>query len=105
MLTFAETIRHTMNIRENVKAILHQKGMTQVELAQKLGVSKQTIQAFLRGNVSVASLKRMAAAMDTTVENIVAEVPPTLKPVEDANTTATTLTCPHCGAEITILAH
>ncbi len=38
-----------MNIKDNILYILKKRGMTQVELAEKMGVSKQQIQAYLRG--------------------------------------------------------
>lgn len=96
-----------MNIRENVKAVLLQRGMTQVDLANRLGVSKQAIQAYLRGNVSIATLKKMADAMHTTVEIIVADVPPDYDKIRDSDEfrkTAAKLTCPHCGQEILLTA-
>ena len=96
-----------MDIKGNVKYILQQRGMTQTDLANRLGVSKQQVQSYLNGNTTVESLLKMAIALDTTVENIVSEIPlaykdQSIKPQE--NFTASTLVCPHCGEEIKILA-
>lgn len=96
-----------MNIRENIKFVLKSRGLTQGELADRMGVSRRTVQYYTNGNITVETLIKMANALNTTVETLVSETPLELKdgPVpERKNTTATYLTCPHCGAEISIVA-
>lgn len=96
-----------MNIRENVKFILDKRGMSQVELARRMGVSKQAVQKFLGGNINITTVQKMAVALDTTVETILSETPLSVKddPIPGrVIATGTKLVCPHCGAEITILA-
>lgn len=99
-----------MNIKENVKYILQQRGMTQVELANKMGVTKQQIQSYLNGNATIDSLNKMAIAMDTTVETLVSEAPLLWKDKlipnrsdEPAYAETAKLRCPHCGEEITVV--
>lgn len=96
-----------MNIHENIKFVLKNRGMTQKDLADKLGVARRTAMYYLKGNITVETLEKIANALDTTVETLVSETPLHLK--NDAiqqrvNTTASKLVCPHCGAEMTIVA-
>ena len=96
-----------MNIKDNITFILQKKGLTQVDLANMLGVSKQSVQHYLNGNTTLSVVQKIAVVLDTTVETIVSETPLYLK--EDiipkrGNTTATKLVCPHCGEEITLIA-
>lgn len=96
-----------MNIKENIKFILQRRGMTQVQLAEKLGVSKQQMQYYISGNTTVRSLQKIAIALDTTLEAIVSETPLSAKddPVPTRRTSTTTkLVCPHCGEEIELIA-
>lgn len=95
------------NVKDNIKFILKRRGMTQVQLAEKLGVSKQQMQYYLTGNTSLKSLQRIAIALDTTLEAIVSETPLSAKddPVPTRSISTTTrLVCPHCGKEIEIVA-
>lgn len=96
-----------MDIRENIKYILKDRGMTQVELAEKMGVSKQQIQSYISRNATVDSLQRIAIALDTTLETIVSEVPLNLRnaPIPSRHIPTTTkLICPHCGKEMDLVA-
>lgn len=96
-----------MNINENIKFVLKSRGMTQAELADKMGVSRRTIQYYTKGNITVETLVKMAEALNTTVETLVSDMPLHLKGgavPEIKNSTATRLICPHCGAEISIVA-
>lgn len=96
-----------MNLKENIMFIIRKRNMTQTSLAKKMGVTKSQIQSYLKGNATVNSLQKIATALDTTVETLVSESPLDFK--NDAipsrgNITATKLTCPHCGAEISLMA-
>ena len=100
-----------MNIKENVKYILQQRGLTQVQLANRMGVTKQQIQSYINKNATIDSLLKMAVALDTTVETLVSETPLALKDVpipsrdkEAGDFSVARIFCPHCGEEITIIA-
>lgn len=96
-----------MDIKENVRYILEKRGMTQVDLARTLGVSKTAVGYYLRGNITIGNLQKIADALNTTVETIVSETPLYAKhePIQEkGRVTTATLTCPHCGREITIIA-
>ena len=96
-----------MDIKENIKFILEQRGMTQTVLARTLGVSKTAVGYYLRGNITINNLQRIADALDTTVETIVSETPLAAKggPIQEkGRVTTSTVVCPHCGETITIIA-
>ena len=96
-----------MDIRENIRYILENRGMTQTDLAKTLGVSKTSVGYYLRGNITINNLQKIADALNTTVETIVSETPLSVKggPIQDkGRVTSTQLTCPHCGKEITLIA-
>lgn len=94
-------------LKENIKFVLYKRKMTQVDLAKKMGVSRQQIQSYLNGNPSAETLRKIAIALDTTVDTITAETPLYIRedPIPTrSNITATKLVCPHCGQEIIITA-
>ena len=96
-----------MDIKENIVFVLHKRKMTQAELAKKMGVSPRNVQYYLKGNITLDTLQKMAIALDTTVETLVSEQPLFLKndPVPNRSTmTTTTLICPHCGQEFSLIA-
>ena len=97
----------SMEIKENIKYVLHKRGMTQVQLAEKLGVSKQQIQSYLNTNITLETLRKIAVALDTTMETLVSETPLYTRdePIPGmTNITSGKLTCPHCGKEINLVA-
>ena len=96
-----------MDIKENVKYILKKRNMTQDDLARKMEVSRQTINYYLKGNITIDTLKKMALALDTTIETIISDTPLVWKEETiptHSSATKTKLVCPHCGEEITIIA-
>lgn len=96
-----------MDIKENIKFILKQRGMTQKELADKLGLSIRTVQYYFDGNLTLTSLQKIADALDTTISTVISEEPLAMIPgpvPNKSSITATTLVCPHCGKEIKIIA-
>ena len=96
-----------MDIRENIKFILEKRNMTQADLADALGVSRPNIGYYLRGNITIGNLQKIAEALNTTVEAIVSATPLSVKDgaiPERGKVTTAKLVCPHCGAEITLIA-
>ena len=56
-----------------VKEIREQKKMSQEELEQKSGISRQTISAIENdraGDVKVGTLRALANALETTIDNL-----------------------------------
>ena len=96
-----------MDIKENVRYVLEKRGMTQTDLAKKLGVSKTAVGYYLRGNITIGNLQKIADALDTTIETLVSETPLYAKnePIQNkGRVTTATITCPHCGDTITLIA-
>lgn len=76
------------NVIENIKTQLANKGMTQKDLAEKLGINPVSLNAMLRGgNLTLATLDKFATAIGCEVADFFAQP----KHV-----------CPHCGHEISI---
>ena len=72
----------------NIKTQLANKGMTQKELAEKLGINPVSLSAMLRaGNLTLATLEKFATAIGCEVADFFSE--PKHR-------------CPHCGKEIKI---
>lgn len=53
------------------------QGITQVQLAEQLGVSQQTITAYESGNrrVPISNLPRLATLLGTSIESLIGEQP------------------------------
>ena len=72
--------------------ILKGKGMTQTDLAERIGISRVGLSKAINGNTTIATLRKIAAALGVEVSELFAA------PKEG------TITCPHCGKSITIKA-
>lgn len=70
MLTDLEA---TLLIARNLSAILHEKGLTQADLARRTGESTARICHYVKGNrlASAAALARLAEALDVTLDDLV----------------------------------
>lgn len=75
-----------------IKELLKEKGVMHKELAEKLGVTDIALRASLKGNPTIGTLEKVAAALGVEVSELFAA------PKEGA------ITCPHCGNRITIKA-
>jgi transcriptional regulator with XRE-family HTH domain len=70
-----------------IKELCRQRGMTQAELAKRIGRSPVSLsQAIHRGSISLTYLQDIADELKVSVPELF----------------ASTLTCPHCGKQITI---
>lgn len=70
-----------------LKELLRGRGMTQAQLARKMGIAPTTLSRTLSNdNLSMATLRRIAQALGCTVGELFG---------------ATTMLCPHCGGVIT----
>lgn len=69
--------------------VLKQHKVTQVELAERLGISRQALDVSLNRDMRVSTLERIAQALDITVGELYGEG-------------RTSCSCPHCGGEIKI---
>ncbi len=81
-----------------IKEILKEKGCTQQELADMVGVSYQSMKQTLNASsVTTATLEKIATALDVPMWQLFAS-PEEVQPKKDS----LSITCPHCGTEIKI---
>ncbi len=73
-----------------IKELLKEKGLLHKELAEKLGVSDIALRASLKGNPTIGTLEKIAAALDVSVPELFAPQP------------TNTITCPYCGKHIKV---
>jgi len=73
-----------------IKEILKEKGMTQQELADKMGKSRQALDRQLKGKLLVDTAQDIADALGVSITELFEKRPEAV------------LKCPHCGKEIHI---
>lgn len=77
-----------INIGENIKEVMRERGITQKQLAERLEIHPVSLSAMLRnGNMKMDTLARFAAAIGCSVADFFGE------PVHR---------CPHCGKPIAV---
>jgi transcriptional regulator with XRE-family HTH domain len=83
-----------------VKEVLKEKGLTQPELAEKLGVSVSAVKQMVGADsVTTATLEKIAAAIDVPVWQFF------ISPDDLANQVGgNSFCCPHCGKPLKIMA-
>lgn len=79
-----------MNLR--LKELCKQKGITQKELANVLGVTEITLTRVNSGNCSLTLLERIATALNVPIQELFN--PPTANKI--------TLICPHCKGVVNV---
>lgn len=80
-----------------IKDILKEKGITQQELADRLGVTRISVVKTLAGNPSQETLERIASALNVPMWQLFASSDE-VQPQSDM----TGITCPYCGKNINI---
>ena len=75
-----------------IKQICKQKGITQKQLANTIGISAVGLAKALAGNTTICTLEKIASALGVSVAE--------LFEVSEADTA--TVTCPHCGQPVTL---
>ena len=97
-----------MQIRDNVKLLCKTFGITQKELAAKIGMKENTFNIILgKGNPQLSTLQKIAGGFGITVSDLLAEGAVT-PPQQDApqprqeHTAGQGIFCPHCGGRITL---
>lgn len=66
---------------QRIAALRKERGLTQVQLAEQLGVSQQTVTAYESGNrrVPISHLPRLAALLGISIESLLGEQPKAAK--------------------------
>lgn len=83
------TILIYLNMKERVKYLLKQKGMSAKDLAQKIGISEGALSLSLSGNPTLSRLQEIADALDIEMAELFSQ-------------TGSSLHCPKCGAKLQI---
>ena len=82
-----------------IKEILKEKGMTQQELAERLGVSYQSIKQTLNAtSVTTGTLERIANSLDVPMWQLFASP----KEVSNIKGNNIEINCPHCNKIISL---
>ena len=80
-----------------IKQAIKESGSSVGELAQKMGVSRQTISRQINGaNITVVTVKKIADALGLPVGQLFDQTP------QPKNAYHNVITCPHCGAKLVI---
>ena len=81
-----------------IKELLKEKGLTQQELAYKVGVSYQSMKQTLNApSVTTSTLEKIATALNVPMWQLFAS-PEEIQPQSDG----VSITCPNCGKSIKI---
>lgn len=57
-------------VKNRIKEILKMRGMTQTDLAKKMGTSQETVSRQINGNPTLKTLSDMAAALEVPVREL-----------------------------------
>ena len=80
-----------------IKQAIKESGSSVGELAQKMGVSRQTISRQINGaNITVETVQKIADALGLPVGQLFDQKP------QPTNADNITITCPHCGEKLVI---
>ena len=80
-----------MNFRDRIKELCNNQGITQKELAEKLGISDISLNQTLRGKYpQLQTLERITIALNVPITDLF-EQPAT-----------EVINCPNCGAKLTL---
>ena len=80
-----------------IKQAIKESGSSVGELAQKMGVSRQTISRQINGaNITVETVQKIADALGVPVGQLFDQKP------QPTNAEHSTITCPHCGEKLVI---
>ena len=80
-----------------IKQAIKESGSSVGELAQKMGVARQTISRQINGaKITVETVQKIADALGLPVGQLFDQTP------QPKNAEHSTITCPHCGAKLVI---
>lgn len=77
-----------------VKEVIKAKGLTMQQVADVLGITRDTLTRNINGNPTIETLEKIAKTLGVSVSDLLDEE----RPEEDKNK----ITCPHCGKNINI---
>ena len=74
-----------------IKDVLREKGVTQKDLASRLGISEPVVSVMVGGNPTLQTLNDIAKALGVRVSELIDE------PASEY------MNCPHCGGKIKVV--
>lgn len=80
----------SMDNEFRIAEILKENGMTQTDLAERIGISRVGLSKAINGNTTITTLRKIAVALGVTVPELFAPQP------------TNTITCPHCGTVLEV---
>ena len=87
------TLWSKSHIMIRIKEVLKEKGITQAELAQRMGVHRVALNSTLNNpNIKLSTLEKIAAAIGCEVGDF----------FRDEGDGSATVVCPHCGKPVTV---
>ena len=87
------TLWSKSHIMIHIKEVLKEKGITQAELAQRMGVHRVALNSTLNNpNIKLSTLEKIAAAIGCEVGDF----------FRDEGDGSATVVCPHCGKPVTV---
>jgi len=75
-----------------IKEIIKEKGMSMNELADTLGITRQTLSSQINGTANIASYEKIAKALGVSMGEL----------FDAPAQNNTSVTCPKCGAKLTV---
>lgn len=85
-----------------IKEVLKEKGLTQQDLADKMGVSLSAVKQMVNADsLTTATLEKMATAIDVPMWHLIVS-PDELRNNQQIDTNGVTISCPHCGKPLKI---
>lgn len=84
-------------MNHRIKEVIKEKGYTQQEFADLLGMSRVGLAQLVNGKPSYPTLEKIATALDVPMWQLFAS-PKEVQPKKES----LSLTCPHCGKDINI---
>jgi len=86
-----------IDFRRRVKELCAERGITQKELAHKMGITDISLNKTLRGQYpQLQSLENIANALGVEISDLFVVTPP------EQVATSMVLSCPHCGKPLAI---
>lgn len=84
-------------MEHRIKELIKEKGYTQQEFAEKIGMSRVGLSQIINGKPSYPTLEKIAAALDVPMWQLFASP-------SEVQGTSGSIVCPKCGNTITIKA-
>lgn len=86
-------------MKHRIKELIKEKGYTQQEFANLLGMSRVGLAQIVNGKPSYPTLEKIAAALNVEIWELFAS---RTDIVEESGNKVNTIACPYCGKEINI---